>query len=262
MEPLQESLKGIVERAAARTASADGNSKESLIRMKRLSVFALFLVFASSVVAAAQTAPAPKPAAQRPAAPAVQKPAGAGAVPAAKVAVIAFQAAVTQTNEFQRDAADLGKKYDPRRVQIKAESDELDNLTKQLQTQGAQLSDEERANRSRVIDEKKKKLDRDTQDAQSDFQTDMQQIINDVAAKVGALMSDYAEKHGYTLVLDEGDQQTQTVLYALPAMEITREIIDAYNTKSGVPAPAPQAPGQGDLDAPQPQLQPAPAPAH
>jgi outer membrane protein len=72
-------------------------------------------------------------------------------------------------------------------------------------------------------------------------------------------MSDYAEKHGYTLVLDEGDQQTQTVLYALPAMEITREVIDAYNTKSGVPAPAPQAPGQGDLDAPQPQLQPAPA---
>jgi outer membrane protein len=222
--------------------------------MKRLSVFALFVVFASSIVAAAQTSPAPKPAA-----PAAQKPAAAVPVPTAKVAVIAFQAAVTQTNEFQRNATVLEKKYDPRRVEIKAESDEIDTLTKQLQAQGAQLSDAERASRARVIDEKKKKLDRDTQDAQTDFQTDMQQIINDVAGKVGALMSDYAEKHGYTLVLDEGDQQTQTVLYALPAMEITREVIDAYNTKSGVPAPAPQAPGQGDLDAPQPQLQPAPA---
>jgi outer membrane protein len=250
-----------VERIAVLMASAQGNSKEHLIRMKRLSVFALFLVFASSIVAAAQTTAAPRPA-QRPAAPAAQKPTAAAPVPAAKVAVVAFQAAVTQTNEFQRDAADLAKKYDPRRVQIKAEGDELDNLTKQLQTPGAQLSDAERANRARIIDEKKKKLDRDTQDAQSDFQTDMQQIINDVAGKVGELMSDYAEKHGYTLVLDEGDQQTQTVLYALPAMEITREVIDAYNTRSGVPAPAPQAPGQGDLDAPQPQLQPAPAPAH
>jgi outer membrane protein len=242
-----------VERIAVLMASAQGNSKEHLIRMKRLSVFALFLVFASSIVAAAQTTAAPRPA-QRPAAPAAQKPTAAAPVPAAKVAVVAFQAAVTQTNEFQRDAADLAKKYDPRRVQIKAEGDELDNLTKQLQTPGAQLSDAERANRARIIDE----------DAQSDFQTDMQQIINDVAGKVGELMSDYAEKHGYTLVLDEGDQQTQTVLYALPAMEITREVIDAYNTRSGVPAPAPQAPGQGDLDAPQPQpqLQPAPAPAH
>ena len=225
-------------------ASAHGSSKEPLIRMKRLSVFALFVVFASSIVAAAQTSPAPKPAA-----PPAQKPAAAVPVPMAKVAVIAFQAAVTQTNEFQRNAAVLEKKYDPRRVEIKALSDEIDNLTKQAQ--GGQLSDAERASRARVIDEKKKKLDRDTQDAQSDFQNDMQQIINDVATKVGALMSDYADKHGYTLVLDEGDQQAQTVLYALPAMDITREIIDAYNTKSGVPAPAPQAGGQPD--APQPQ---------
>jgi len=246
MDPLQERPKGIVKRIAMLMASAHGSSKEPLIRMKRLSVFALFVVFASSIVAAAQTSPAPKPAA-----PAAQKPAAAVPVPTAKVAVIAFQAAVTQTNEFQRNATVLEKKYDPRRVEIKAESDEIDTLTKQLQAQGAQLSDAERASRTRVIDEKKKKLDRDTQDAQSDFQNDMQQIINDVATKVGALMSDYADKHGYTLVLDEGDQQAQTVLYALPAMDITREIIDAYNTKSGVPAPAPQAGGQPD--APQPQ---------
>jgi Skp family chaperone for outer membrane proteins len=229
-------------------ASAHRNSKEPLIRMKRLSVFALFLVFASSIVAAAQTSAAPKPAA-----PIAQKAAAAVPVPMAKVAVITFQAAVTQTNEFQRDAADLEKKYDPRRVQIKALSDEIDNLTKQLQTQGASLSQAEQESRARAIDEKKKKLDRDTQDAQSDFQTDMQQIVNDVAGKVGELMSDYAEKHGYTLVLDAGDQQTQTVLYALPAMDITKEIINAYNTKSGIPAPAPQAPGQGGVDAPQPQ---------
>jgi outer membrane protein len=249
-----------MKRAAMLTATAHGNSKELLIRMKRLSVFALFLVFASfvmtvsSVVAAAQTSAAPKPAA-----PAAQKPAGAASVPVARIAVITFQAAVTQTNEFQRDAADLEKKYDPRRVQIKAESDELDNLTKQLQAQGSQLSEAEQASRARAIDEKKKKLDRDTQDAQTDFQTDMQQIINDVAGRVGELMSDYADKHGFTLVLDAGDQQTQTVLYALPSMDITKEIIEAYNTKSGIPAPAQQAPGQGGVDAPQPQLQPSPA---
>jgi outer membrane protein len=259
MEPPHESPKGIVERVALLRASAQGNSKEHLIRMKHLSVFAFFLIFASSIVAAAQTTAAPRPAAPRPASPAAQKPAGSASVPPAKVAVIAFQAAVTQTNEFQRDAADLQKKYDPRRTEIKALSDEIDNLTKQLQAQGAQLSEEERANRARIIDEKKKKLDRDTQDAQSDFQTDMQQIINEVAGKVGELMSDYAEKHGYTLVLDEGDQQTQTVLYALPTMEITREVVEAYNTKSGVPPPAQQTPGQGEMDAPQPQLQPAPA---
>jgi outer membrane protein len=224
--------------------------------MKRLPLFALFLVSAPAMMAAGQTSAAPKPAApaaQKPAAPAAQKPAAAASIPIAKVAVIAFQAAVTQTNEFQRDLADLQKKFDPRRVEIKTLSDEIDTLTKQLQADDAKLTDPERASRARAIDERKKKLDRDTQDAQSDFQTDMQQVINGVAEKVGALMSDYAEKHGYTLVLDEGDQQTQTVLYAVPpTMDITREIIDAYNAKSGIPAPAPQAGSQPDAPQPQP----------
>jgi Skp family chaperone for outer membrane proteins len=214
--------------------------------MKRLSLFTLILCLASAVAASAQA----------PAASAAQKPAAASAAApsTARVAVIAFQAAVAQTNEFQRDLADLQKKYDPKRAEIKNLNDEIDKLTKDLQTQGAQLSDAERESRARTIDEKKKQLDRDTQDAQSDFQTDMQQRINDVAQKVGALMTDYAKSHGYTLVLDESDQQNATVLYAVQSTDITKVIIDAYNVKSGIPAPAPQGAGaSGGLDAPTPQ---------
>jgi outer membrane protein len=216
--------------------------------MKRLPFFVLMLALASLIPAAGQTsatAPAQRPAAAAPAA----------TVGPAKVAVIAFQAAVTQTNEFQRNFADLQKKYDPRRQQLKSLSDEVDTLTKQLQDQSAQLSESERISRTRTVDEKKKQLDRDTQDAQSDFQSDMQQVINAVATKVGALMTDYAEKHGYTLVLDAGNEQNATVLYAVPSTDITKEIIDAYNQKSGIPAPPAQGAGasQPTVDAPQPQ---------
>jgi outer membrane protein len=214
--------------------------------MKRLSLFALLLAPGFAVMAAAQApaaSTAPKPAA----------PAAAAPVPTtAKVAVIAFQAAVAQTNEFQRDLADLQKKYDPKRAQLKTLNDEIETLTKQLQDQGAQLSDAERANRARTVDEKKKQLDRDSQDAQSDFQSDMQQIINSVAQKVGTLMTDYAQKHGYTLVLDASNQENATVLYAVESTDITKAVIDAYNAKSGIPAPAQGANAPG-VDAPQPQ---------
>lgn len=205
--------------------------------MKCRSFPALILVAASAIAAAGQTAAAPKPAAP-------------ASVPTAKVAVIMFQAAVTQTNEFQRNVADLQKKYDPRRDELKKLNDEIESMTKQLQADDAKLTDTERASRARMIDEKKKQLDRESQDAQSDFQADMQQTINTVAQKVGALMTSYAEAHGYTLVLDAGDEQAQTVLYAVPSTDITKEIIDAYNQKSGVPAPAPTATAP---DAPQPQ---------
>ena len=221
--------------------------------MKCLPLYVLLMATASAVAVAGQSASAP----------AAQKPAAAPVAAPSKVAVIAFQAAVSQTNEFQRNFADLQKKYDPKRQELKTLSDQIDTLTKQLQDQGAQLSDAERAGRSRTIDEKKKQLDRDTQDAQSDFQNDMQTALSAVAEKVGAVMTDYAEKHGFTLVLDAGDQQSSTVLYAVPANDITKAVIDAYNLKSGIPAPVQQgAAGQpSGVDAPMPQLQPS-APAH
>jgi len=217
--------------------------------MKRLPLFFLLFAAASLVPAVGQTS-----------APAAQKPSPAVYTGPAKVAVIAFQAAVSQTNEFQRDFADLQKKYDPKRQQLKTLSDQIDALTKQLQDQGPQLAEEERISRARVIDEKKKQLDRDTQDAQSDFQGDLQQLINSVAVKVGSLMTDYAQKQGYTLVLDAGDQQSAMVLYAVPQTDITKAIIDAYNVKSGIPAPPPGSSGAnqpGAVDAPQPQTAPA-----
>lgn len=201
--------------------------------MKRVQLAITSLVLGSAITALAQTAPAAQhsatPAATREAAPAGP----------ARVAVIEFQAAVAQTNEFQRDFADLQKKYEPKRQQLKSLSDEIDTLTKQLQAQGAQLSDTERETRARAIDDKKKQLDRDTQDAQSDFQSDMQDLVNRVAAKVGATMQEYAQKHGYTLVLDASEQQQQapTVLYAAQSSDITKAVIDAYNEKSGIPAP-------------------------
>jgi outer membrane protein len=83
----------------------------------------------------------------------------------------------------------------------------------------------------------------------------MQETFNGVAQKVGEVLIAYSQQHGFTLVLDGGDQQTQMVLYHNPATDISQAVLDAYNLKSGVPAPtaqpaaatpkpAPRAPGQ------------------
>ena len=195
-------------------------------------------------------------AAQAPSAPAASAPAAATAAPAApagpaKIAVVAFQVAVAQTNEGQRNFADLQKKYDPKRQQLKALNDEIETQTKQLQTQGTALSDTEKASRAKSIDEKKKQLQREAEDAQNDMQQEMQELYNGLASKVYDVLSSYAQQHGYTLVLDVAQQQTP-VLYATESTNITKAVIEAYNAKSGVPAPpaapaaaapAPKAPG-------------------
>jgi outer membrane protein len=207
-----------------------GISKEFWIHMKRLLVSIAILASGAVLSAVAQT---PAASAVPPAGPAA--PAGP-----AKIAVIAFQMAVAQTNEGQRNLAELQKKFDPKRQQLKALSDEIDNLNKQLQTQSATLSDSERSSRASTIDTKKKQLNRDYEDAQSEYQQQMQDLFNGLASKVYDVMQAYAEKEGYTLVLDVSPQQSP-VLFASNSADITKPVIAAYNLKSGVAAP-PQAP--------------------
>jgi outer membrane protein len=189
---------------------------------------ALIVTLASGLVlsAAAQTSPATAAAPPGP----------------SKVAIIAFQGAVVSTNEFQRNMADLQKKYAPREAQLKALNDEIENLTKQLQAQGDKLSDAERASRAKTIDDKKKQLDRSAEDLKNDGGTEAQEMFNSLASKVGDVMVAYAQLQGFTLILDATANQNQQnpVLWATDSTNITKAVIDAYNLKSGVPAPPAQ----------------------
>lgn len=216
--------------------------------MKRSLTLVLLLASGIALNAAAQTPAAPATTAA---------PAAAPAGPA-KIAVIAWEFAVSQTNEGQRDFADLQKKYAPKEASLKTLNDEITTLTKQLQDQGATLSEAERANKSKAIDDKKKQLDRETEDLRNDGQQDMQDLFSSLQAKVYDVMQSYAESQGYTLVLDISQQQSP-VLFATASSNITKEVIDAYNVKSGVPAPPPQP----AADAPKPRgvTPPAHAPA-
>jgi outer membrane protein len=215
--------------------------------MKRL--LALILTLASGLILSASAQTSPDSAAT---------PAPAGP---AKVAVIAFQTAVGQTNEFQRDFADLQKKYEPKREQLKTMADEIDNLDKQLQAQGDKLSDAERLNRTKTLEDKKKQAERFQEDAQNDLQGEMQETYNSVATKVFDVLASYSQQQGFTLVLDStpGQQQAPVVLYASGNTDITKAVIDAYNLKSGVPAPPAQPAAAAPRTAPS---APSPAAAH
>ena len=206
--------------------------------MKRL--LSIVCVFASGMGAAAvaQAAPA-KPADPTPA-PAAAPAAITGAT---KIAVINFQAAVTQTNEFQRDVADLQKKYEPRVSALQTLNSQIEAEKKQLQDGSANLPEAERAAKLRDIDDKTKDMQRKGEDLKNDEQEAGQDTFGQVANKVGAVMVAYSQQQGFGVVLD-ANQQNGSVLWAMPGVDITEAVIQAYNTKSGIPAPAavPSAP--------------------
>jgi outer membrane protein len=202
--------------------------------MKRSLVLATLLasgfVLTQTKPAAAQTKPAAAPA---------TAPSSAPAGPT-RIAIIAFEGAVTQTNEGQRNFADLQKKYQPRESELKTRNDEIETLTKQLQAQGATLSEAARATQAHTIDEKKKRLDRDAEDLRKEGGQAANEMYGKLASKVYDVLATFAKQQGYEIILDRSPQQTP-VLLVQPSDDITKQIVDAYNLKSGIPAPPKQA---------------------
>lgn len=198
--------------------------------MKRSLVAAAALAASFTLSAMAQATP-----------PAAPTPAGASVTPtptgATKIAVIAFQPAVASTNEGRQALATVQQKFSPKQAQLKAESDQIDALKKQLQAAGSTLSQDERATRLRTIDDKEKSLQRQAQDAQSDYQQAMSEAFQGIAQKFYTVLQDYATTNGYGAVVDSSSQQTPIVWFSKKA-DITQAVITEYNQKSGVAAPA------------------------
>jgi outer membrane protein len=219
------------------------DQKEFCNPMKRSTTLVCLLVSAAGVGSIVSTgrasAQAPAPSAPAPAAPAPAQSAGLAAAPEfpanPKIAIIAFQQAVAATNEGQRNFAQLRTKFEPKQAALKAQSDEIDSLKKQLQDAGANLSEPERDSRLRTIDEKTKSLQRTAEDAQNEASGAMNDMYQQLAQKVYAVLDAYSNQNKFTIVLDTSAQQTP-VLWANQGSDITKAVVDAYNAKSGVPA--------------------------
>jgi Skp family chaperone for outer membrane proteins len=200
--------------------------------------FTLALAFILSLAAMAQTSSAAaNPASSNaPAAAPADTPSATSATGVTRIGIINMQQAILASNEGRRDFEALSKKFEPKQTELKGQNDEVDNLKKQLNTQGDKLNEGARANLVKTIEDKQKSLQRSYEDAQSDFQTQQNEILNRVGSKMMDVLDKYAKQNGYALVLDVSNQNSP-VLWAGASTDLTKAIVDQYNTVSGVPAP-------------------------
>ena len=196
--------------------------------------------FAFSMTALAQTgsASAALPAAPSAAVPSATAPPTVNAT-GTKMGTINVEQAIFASNEGQRDFDVLSKKLEPKQNELKALNDEVDNLKKQLNTQGEKLNDQARATLVKQIEQKQKSLERSVQDARDDAQNQQNEIAQRILQKMAPLLVKYAADNGFGVIIDTSNPWPNgPVLWAGPAVDITKPVVDAYNTQSGVPAPA------------------------
>ena len=177
------------------------------------------------------------------------------------IVTLSFNSAVLETAEAQRELGALQAKRAPRQAQLQSLNNEVEALRKQLTDAGDKLSDAERATRERSLETKQKELQRQAEDFRNDSQNESQQVFQKVAQKVYAFLQTYSQQHGYSAVIERGSDAAPVVWYAAGNLDITDELIKAYNAQSPAgPAGLPNAPRGGTSVRPQKILPESPSP--
>jgi outer membrane protein len=173
--------------------------------------------------------------------------------------VVNIQQAIQECAEGKKEIDVLQTRFAPKQVELKQQSDDVENLKKQYQTQAEKLSDEEKGRQAKAIDTKQKALQRNYEDAQAEFQQAEQDVINRIGTKMVTVLEKYANANGFAVVLDVSNPQTSPVLWATQGTVITKELVDAYDKENPASATAPATkPAGAARPAP---ARPAPTPA-
>src|SRR5947207_1630591 len=201
------------------------------------------VAFLASAFAMAQTDPAASSAAL-PAAPSAATSSAPAPMAApggsTKIGTINIEAAIFASNEGQRDGDAVAEKLKPKQNELKAMNDEIEGLKKQLNTQGASLSDDAKAELSKKIEQKQKTLERNNTDLQEEVRGQENEIAQRILRKMGPLIVKYAGDNAFGLIIDTSTNNqwpNGPVLWQNPAIDITKPIVDAYNVQSGVAPP-------------------------
>jgi outer membrane protein len=200
--------------------------------------FLLALLCVLPITALAQTGDAALPAAPSAATAANTAPDPSAAATGVRLGTINIEAAIFQSNEGQRDFEALSKKLEPKQTELKNMNDEVESLKKQLNTSGDKLSEDAHGTLVKQIEQKQKLLERSVQDARDDAQAQQNEIAQRILQKMAPLIVKFAGDKGFGVIMDTSNPWPQgPVLWAGPAVDITKVIVESYNLQSGVPAP-------------------------
>ncbi len=201
--------------------------------MSRLMSRVLLAAFWMPVLGIAQTTAQP-PAAQ-----------ASAAMTPVKLAWMSLDQVIVTCEEGKREFAEVQKFVDAKNEEMKALRKEAENLRNQLDVQGSKLTDEARSDLENQVDAKDTALQRFQQDTQKEIDNKRMRATNYIGKRMLPVVEKLAREKGLSAVLYYNSSRDA---YVDPALNITEEVIKAYN--QAYPVGAAKAPAQAPAPAP------------
>jgi outer membrane protein len=194
--------------------------------MSRLILSILFAAVWMPFFGMAQT-PSQPPAAPAPA-----------VIGAAKIAWMNLEQAVLTSDEGKTMVSDIQKWVDSKNTENDTLRKEMETLRSQLSVQGSKLTDEARSDLEDQIEAKDTVLQRFQQDTQKEIESRRVKMTSYLAKRMQPVIEKVAKEKGLSAVLIFNSSRDA---YVDPALNLTEEIIKAYNQTYGAGAAKPAA---------------------
>jgi outer membrane protein len=141
-----------------------------------------------------------------------------------KVGVVDIQKAVFDSAEIKKADAEMQAKFKPRQDQAQALDTEIAALAKQLQDGGDKMSPSQQADLQATGSRKQRELQHLNEDLQNEAEAYRNEVLQKSTAKMKEIIKQVAEAKGLDLVVE-----AQTAHYFKPALDITADVIAAYD---------------------------------
>ena len=157
--------------------------------------------------------------------------------PTIKVGWIVVDDVIFTCDEGARMIADIQKFVDTKNSELEAIRQEVNDLSTKLEVQGSKLTDEARMDLEERLVERQTYQERFSQDTQRDIESRKNRVGSIVSRKLGPIIEKVAIAKGFDAIEIYNPSRDAWIN---PALNLTKDVIDAYN--QAYPAGAPTVP--------------------
>jgi outer membrane protein len=146
-----------------------------------------------------------------------------------KIGYVDVRRAVEGSEQAQQAKTELQGQVEERQADLESQRQTIEDLQQELKQQGSLMSEDQRKEKERQLQEAMRKFRRAQQAAQEDLDARKNQVLQDLYDQVSQIISRIGEKEGFDLILTG-----PSAMYVADRVDLTERVVDRLND-SGSP---------------------------
>ena len=145
-----------------------------------------------------------------------------------KVGLVDVQRALNESGAGKKAKEQFKVEVDRMQDSLKREKDQLDRLKDELEKKSAVLKEEQRKTMAEDFERKRRDLRRKLEDSDAELRKKDSELTSGILKELVVVIQEIGDRDGYTLILETS---SSAVLYGAKSIDITDEVIRAFNAK-------------------------------